>query len=59
MLAEIKELIAELPTYGYRRVHALLRRRREATGERAVNVKRVYRVMKTHGLLLRRDPGPA
>jgi putative transposase len=57
LLAEIKELIAELPTYGYRRVHALLRRRREATGERAVNVKRVYRVMKTHGLLLQRHSG--
>ena len=52
--AEIKELIAELPTYGYRRIHALLRRRRERTGEPAVNVKRVYRVMKAHGLLLQR-----
>ena len=57
LLAEIKQLIAELPTYGYRRVHALLRRRREATGERAVNVKRVYRVMKMHGLLLQRHSG--
>ncbi len=57
LLAEIKELIAELPTYGYRRVHALLRRRRERTGEAAVNVKRVYRVMKVHGLLLQRDSG--
>jgi len=29
LLAEINEIIAGLPTYGYRRVHALLRRRRE------------------------------
>lgn len=57
LLAEIKELIAELPTYGYRRVHALLRRHREQTGEPAVNVKRVYRVMKANGLLLQRHSG--
>ena len=57
LLAEIKAIIADLPTYGYRRVHALLRRQREQTGEPAVNVKRVYRVMKTHGLLLQRHSG--
>jgi putative transposase len=54
LLIEIKEIIAELPTYGYRRIHALLRRRHEQTGEPAVNVKRVYRVMKAYGLLLQR-----
>ncbi len=52
LLAEVKQIIAALPTYGYRRVHAVLRRRREQTGQRAVNVKRVYRVMMAHGLLL-------
>lgn len=57
LLAEIKAIIAELPTYGYRRVHALLRRQREQTGAPAVNVKRVYRVMKVHGLLLQRHSG--
>src|SRR5512135_2200985 len=57
LLAAIKAIIADLPTYGYRRVHALLRRQREQTGEPAVNVKRVYRVMKTHGLLLQRHTG--
>ncbi len=30
LLAAIQELIADLPTYGYRRVHALLRRQAEA-----------------------------
>ena len=58
LLAEIKAIIADLPTYGYRRVHALLRRRRAQTGAPAVNAKRVYRVMKTHGLLLQRHSGP-
>jgi putative transposase len=57
LVAEIKAIIADLPTYGYRRIHALLRRRREQTGQPAVNVKRVYRVMKTHGLLLQRHSG--
>src|SRR5689334_4108764 len=57
LLAEIKAIIAGLPTYGYRRVHALLRRRREQTGTSMVNVKRVYRVMKVHGLLLERHSG--
>jgi len=57
LLAEIKAIIADLPSYGYRRVHALLRRQREQTGGPAVNVKRVYRVMKTHRLLLQRHTG--
>ena len=48
-------LVAELPTYGYRRVHALLRRQAQATGRAVPNPKRVYRVMKVHGLLLQRD----
>jgi putative transposase len=59
LLAEITAVIADLPTYGYRRVHALLRRHRAQTGAPAVNVKRVYRVMKTHGLLLARHSGAA
>jgi len=57
LLAEIKAVIAEMPTYGYRRVHAMIRRAREAQGRPPVNVKRVYRVMKVHGLLLQRHTG--
>jgi len=53
-VAAIRTLIADLPTYGYRRVHALLRRQAEQDGRPAPNVKRVYRVMKVHGLLLQR-----
>ena len=41
-------------TQGYRRVHALLRRQAEQDGGAAPNVKRVYRVMRVHGLLLQR-----
>jgi putative transposase len=57
LLAEINEVIAGQPTYGYRRVHALVRRRRRDDGGAPVNAKRVYRVMKVHGLLLQRHTG--
>jgi putative transposase len=57
LLAEIKQVIAGQPSYGYRRVHALLRRARRDQGGAAVNVKRVYRIMKAHGLLLERHTG--
>lgn len=57
LLAEIKQVIAGQPTYGYRRVHALIRRRCRDEGGSPVNVKRVYRVMKAHGLLLQRHSG--
>ena len=46
LVAEIKAVIAELPTYGYRRVHAILKRRALAIGLKPPNHKRVYRVMK-------------
>lgn len=58
LVADIRALVADLPTYGYRRVHALLRRQAESTGRAAPNPKRVYRVMKVHGLLLQRDGKP-
>ena len=57
LLGEIKQVIAGQPTYGYRRVHALIRRRRREQGGAAVNVKRVYRIMKGHRLLLERHTG--
>jgi putative transposase len=57
LLAEIKQVVAGQPTYGYRRVHALIRRHRRDDGGAPVNVKRVYRVMKTNRLLLERHTG--
>ncbi len=57
LVAEIKALLAGQPTYGYRRIHALLRRQRREQGAAAVNLKRVYRVMKAYGLLLERHTG--
>lgn len=57
LLAGIKQVIAGQPTYGYRRVRALIRRHRRQEGGAPVNVKRVYRVMKAYGLLLARHTG--
>jgi putative transposase len=53
LLARIKAIIAEMPTYGYRRVHAILRRDAAAAEiPPAPNHKRVWRVMHDNGLLL-------
>jgi putative transposase len=59
LVAEIKAVIADLPTYGYRRVHAILRRRAMAEGRQPPNHKRVYGAMKRTGLLLKRHAGGA
>ena len=58
MLAGIKAVINDMPTYGYRRVHAILRRKAVLEGgPPAPNHKRVWRVMKENGLLLQRHAG--
>jgi putative transposase len=59
LVVEIKAVIADLPTYGYRRVHAILRRKALAEGRSPANHKRVYRIMKEHALLLQRHAGGA
>ena len=46
-----------MPSYGYGRVWAVLRRQAIAEGRQPVNRKRVYRVMRVHGLLLRQHAG--
>ena len=58
LLERIKAVIGDMPTYGYRRVHAILRRQAREQGDLAApNHKRVHRVMREHGLLLRRHAG--
>ncbi|HCA8486092.1 IS3 family transposase, partial [Klebsiella pneumoniae] len=56
VLRRIHHVIGELPTYGYRRVWALLRRQTEPDGMPAINAKRVYRIMLQNALLLERKP---
>ncbi|HGL6500181.1 MULTISPECIES: IS3 family transposase [Enterobacteriaceae] len=54
VLLRIHHVIGELPTYGYRRVWALLRRQTEPDGMPAINANRVYRIMRQNALLLER-----
>jgi putative transposase len=59
LLAEIKAVIGDMPTYGHRRVWAVLHRAAEAQGLQPLNRKRIYRVLKAHALLLQRHAGGA
>jgi transposase IS166 family protein/ketopantoate reductase PanE/ApbA-like protein/helix-turn-helix protein len=56
LLSDIRQQIAELPSYGYRRACALVNRQRAPSDRPRVNPKRVYRVMAANGLLLPRTP---
>jgi len=51
----VKELVSRWPTYGYRRITAVLNRILTNNGACTVNHKRVYRLMKLHQLLLARS----
>ena len=53
----IRRLVDARPTYGYRRIAALLRRERRSDGLTPVNTKRVYRLMKKYALSLERHTG--
>ena len=55
LTADIRRLVDTRPSYGYRWIAALLKRERRAAGHDPVNAKRVYRLMKKHGLLLARQ----
>lgn len=57
LLPDIRDIIDERMTYGYRRVCAVLNRRLRQRGLAPVNHKRVYRIMKLNGLLLARHTG--
>jgi transposase InsO family protein len=56
LVAEIREQLADLPSYGYRRACALVNRERGKTGRPRVNHKRAHRVMAAHKLLLPKAP---
>jgi len=57
LLPLMLEIMGERPTYGYRRMHALLNKKLHGLGLQRVNHKRVYRIMRLHGLLLARHTG--
>jgi transposase InsO family protein len=57
VLKRVRRLVDARPTYGYRRITALLNRELAAAGEPPANHKRIYRLMQMHGLLLQRHSG--
>lgn len=56
-LSLIRKICDERPTYGYRRITAVLNRQLREKEEPGVNHKRVYRLMKIHSLLLQKHTG--
>lgn len=53
----IRELVRIRPTYGYRRITALLNRRNRLAGVPLLNNKRIYRLMRSENLLLQKCTG--
>ena len=52
ILNQIKGIIKVRPTYGYKRVTAMVNKVRIANSIGKINKKRVYRIMKMNGLIL-------
>jgi transposase InsO family protein len=57
LLPVIRSFVDERPTYGYRRITALVNRELVKGGLPPVNRKRVHRIMQCHALLLERHTG--
>ena len=57
LLKEIEAVIDGQSSWGYIRIWAHLRRKARAEGRPPANRKRIYRIMKAHGLLLQRHAG--
>jgi len=51
ILKEIKEVVKVRPSYGYKRVTALVNKARVLRGMRVLNKKRIYRIMKRNDLI--------
>jgi transposase InsO family protein len=56
LLPVIQKMVSERPTYGYRRVTALLGKHLKDLGLPPVNHKRVYRIMKRNGMVFPKIP---
>ena len=57
LLALIRQLVDERPTYGYRRMTRLVNRQQKAEGKPNINAKRVLRIMQANQLTLERHTG--
>ena len=57
LLPLIRQLVDERPSYGYRRITALLNWRLQGQDLPRVNAKRVLRILQKHGFVLQRHTG--
>src|SRR5207237_4271392 len=57
LLPLVRRFVDERPTYGYRRITALVNRELARQHLPPANHKRIYRIMKRHALLLQRHTG--
>jgi putative transposase len=57
LLPLIRRFVDERPTYGYRRITALVNRERRTQGMPPANRKRVHRIMQRNAMLLQRHTG--
>ena len=59
LLPALRTLVDERPTYGYRRIAALMNRERRKNALPRLNHKRIYRLMSQNRMLLQRYTGKA
>ena len=52
ILKDVKSVVNDRPSYGYKRVTAMLNRTRRIANRPLLNKKRIYRIMKIFGLVL-------
>ena len=55
VLGEINMILSARPSYGHKRVTAMINKKRKIEGLPRFNRKRIFRVMEINGLLLRRE----
>lgn len=58
VLEEITSIIKLRPSYGYKRVTALINKKRIESGRKTINKKKVFRVMKMNNLILPKKSNP-
>lgn len=54
ILLEIRKIIKERPTYGYKRVTAMINKKRQFYSLKNYNRKRIYRIMDMNGLIIKK-----
>lgn len=55
LLERIKAVLGKFPSFGYKRITAAINRELQSLGQARVNAKRVYRLLKEHGLLRKKQ----